>query len=135
MRESAKIGGPAKKSILAKFTSTYEEAMTEACPWFDQKNPAAFFEAKLLEDGEVVAPPNLDHVYSTSGKVEKNRESNLVSFWRTKYQKDEDQRACVLCDKVGDSAHEGAGRLLYFRQNDWVHVRYFLHLKSSHFEI
>ena len=123
MRESAKIGGPAKKSILTKFASTYEEAMEEACPWFDLKNPAAFFEAKLLEDGEVVAPPSLDHVYSTNIEREKNRELNLVSFWRTKYQKGEDRRICVLCDKVGDSAHEGAGRLLYFRENDWVHVR------------
>ena len=125
LRESAKIGGPAKKRVIAKFNSTYEKAMTEFCPWFDFKNPLSFFEPKSAEEN-VMRPPNLDHHYSVTSVTnnnEKSCEQNLVSFWKKKFEKTKDRRFCVLCGKLGDAPHDRAGRLLYFRQNEWVHVR------------
>ena len=125
MRNSAKIGGPAKKSVLAKFDSAYEKAMAEVYPWFNVNNPAEFHEPEKGPAGAVSAPTS-DHVYSSKicpeNKNEKNGELNLVSFWKSKYQNVKERRFCALCCKLGDAAHDRAGRLLYFRQNEWVHV-------------
>jgi hypothetical protein len=129
LRDSAKIGGPAKKSVLAKFDSTYEKAMAEVCPWFNLKNPTEFHEPEEGREG-AVSPPTSDHVYSVkvsnnssnNNNVEVNPELNLVSLWKSKYQTEKERRFCALCGKLGDAAHDRAGRLLYFRQNEWVHV-------------
>ena len=126
VRSSARIGGPAKKSILAKFDETYRASMKEFCPWFDFGNPAASFDPKTPADN-VSAPPTSDHRYSATtfnnSLHQKASEQNLVSLMRRKYQQEKDLRLCLLCGNVGDGDHNGPGRLLYFRQNEWVHLK------------
>jgi hypothetical protein len=121
VRHSARIVGPAKKSVLARFDSAYEAAVKEVCPWFNLENPASFFEAS----DNVVTPPSVDHAYSsvTARKPERAACKNVASFWKFKYQKQKDVRSCGLCGEFGDAAPDRAGRLLYFRQNEWVHTR------------
>lgn len=125
VRDSARIGGPAKKSILVKFDEIYHQSMKEFCPWFDFENPIASFEPKNPSDN-VSIPPTSDHHYAAptfNSNRPKVSEQNLVSLWRRKYQRLKDFRTCVLCSYEGDADHDRAGRLLYIRQNEWVHVK------------
>ena len=132
--KSVRILGPAckQRNAINKFKDLCRNTIQLAFPWFDVKRPTAFFDpVNKLE--YAVKPPNnridfWDHSYADFRAALKQKTKKacvLTPNERTNQSKltsPKDKRKCQLCGQIGDRSENLAGRLLYFRQNEWVHV-------------
>ncbi len=129
--ETVHVRGPSGRSTRARVRRDYVESMREVFPWFDAARPTAFFEPRDEEEA-ACAPPSEDHLYSDHRlrRVDLYREDGEQDgeppAWKQQDCRNAalflDVRRCVLCQHKRDAVSEGPGRLIYFRQDEWVHV-------------
>lgn len=129
--ETVHIPGPAKYLHRNQLKKQYAHIMKEVFPWFDIANPCAHFEPLTIQD-MTVKPPHHDHAYADHElKTKKESHQRVVVVplnrpsWKrssTHVQRETDFRRCLMCSQVGDDHPEKAGRLIYYRQNDWNHI-------------
>ncbi len=108
----------------------YDQITKQIFPWFDINNPLKHFEALKPEESLVRPPKPYDHAYADY-KMNK-RKPSLVSpisqppKWKAgcelRTSLSLDQRLCSFCGQYGDLTNEMSGRLLYYKQNEWVHA-------------
>ena len=101
----------------------YSKLIRDIFPWFDVANPKANYESQDL----IVAEPHVDHAYHVTSDDgdEKKSSGSDPPVWKKSEPRlppEEDRRKCLLCQRLRDGSSSGAGRLLYFRQNEWLHV-------------
>ena len=123
-----KVRGPSTKVKARKkaLKDAYEKSVKKVYPWFDVKEPWKHFEEDP-SNPSAVALPCEDHNYTDvwlrkrkKSPAKKKKTSGLSG--KKNVCRDKDERTCQFCGKSGDGHHRGAGRLIYYRQNDWVHV-------------
>ena len=129
------VPGPSKYLQRNHLKNAYSHIMKEVFPWFDVTNPSANFEPSTIPESTVI-PPYAEHDYSDHSlvlyneKLLKEDPNQNEPSWKkmkgcgkvSKAKKDEDKRRCSLCLSIGDLHPNGPGRLVYFRQNEWLHV-------------
>ena len=129
------LGEPSEDTNVLRtpLQDVYEASVKQVYPWFDVENPSAHFEPETPEQ-RLVDPPSGDHGYADS-KLAKHQRALDRHALKVDPQKPfesvmkackvierEDRRACAFCGQRGDGKRQGAGRLIYYRQNDWLHV-------------
>ncbi|XP_025100366.1 uncharacterized protein LOC112567768 isoform X2 [Pomacea canaliculata] len=132
---------PTRRKHNNSVRSIFIKQMERCFPWFNVKTCRLWQHNKTLPKGmlpEAVLPPSDDHTYAQWLEREDNPPSLQPSSFRhvptsphAFAERDgssqpgitgEDSRQCALCLTFGDDEMEGAGRLLYAGQDDWVHV-------------
>merc|ERR1712018_292676 len=112
-------------------------AIESVFPWFDTQNTAMlddFFHSKenkmeVFNDNN----ENLDHAYAgvrgskiylKDFKVDSTLSSTVTGDYncQNSYSIKKDERKCQFCNQFGDHEERRSGRLLYYRQNEWVHI-------------
>ena len=104
---------PKNSEAVKNILESYSQIATETFPWFDIQRPLLHYEP--LDTIEVKMPYS-DHFYyvpatekpQTTKKPEVNLKNNTT-----------DVRNCQLCGQFGEKLE---GRLLHFRNCEWVHV-------------
>eukprot|EP00094_Tigriopus_californicus_P001742 TCALIF_01684-PB protein Name:"Similar to trx Histone-lysine N-methyltransferase trithorax (Drosophila virilis)" AED:0.11 eAED:0.18 QI:0/0.63/0.41/0.91/0.90/1/12/267/3483 len=129
--QTVHVPGPAKYLHRNQFKKQYSLIMKEIFPWFDIANPCAHFEPLTIQD-MTVKPPYDDHSYANNElKTKKEPHQRVVVVplnrpsWkrsRIPVKREKDFRRCLMCSQLGDDHPEKAGRLIYYRQNDWNHI-------------
>ena len=114
-----------KRKWIKEFMDQYKIVSANVFPWFDANRPLQHFEAI---DNFVVKQPIFDHKYTKTileeskpidvfdkllfkSRPRRSRNSNII-----------DLRSCLFCGLNGDRGRQEAGRLLHYRQNQWIHA-------------
>ncbi len=124
------VPGPVKFIRRSHLKRNYGNILKDVFPWFDVDKPTAFFESSTPEESSV-PPATPDHSYSDwtltklqEERLKKSREDEPL--WKRKPEAIKsplvDNRCCALCGVTGDGDQVAVGRLIYFRQNEWVHA-------------
>jgi hypothetical protein len=123
--ETVHVLGPNKAKAKDDLFDAYTMVLRQVFPWFDVQKPLAHFEPLTVEDA-VVRPPYQDHSYADWYlKTHHKKVGENPPKWKSSPKIKTlglDQRSCQFCGQYGDKGQDAAGRLLYFRQNDWVHA-------------
>ena len=99
----------------------YSKLIRDIFPWFDVTNPKANYESQDV----IVDEPHIDHIYCNNKQLMDGESGLNPPEWKKSEPKlppEEDIRKCLLCHRLRDGSSAGVGRLLYFRQNEWLHV-------------
>ena len=132
--KSNRILGPAcrQRNAINKLKELCRNTFPLAFPWFDVNRPTTYFDPVTKLENAVKPPYGRlalwDHSYADFSVALKHGPRKVCLLTPNQHTTQscltstKDKRKCQFCGQTGDRSENLAGRLLYFRHNEWVHV-------------
>ena len=118
-----------------KFKQICISAIESVFPWFDVQNTSLvsdfFYSQENKLESMNFSKERLEHSYAYTDKLTNSSDCKIFAtgsstsgdnICRRSYTSGKDTRKCQFCGQCGDHKESRSGRLLYYRQNEWVHV-------------